>query len=234
LAEHNHGLLDPEDDLGLSVCVTPGPYLTMRDAVPAAARHGPLVCMHTYPLPFGLWADKYAQGQSLRVTDVRQVPTTCWPPELKCRSRMHYYLADLRARKMEPGARALLLDHDGYALEASTANIVVYREQEGFVSPPHEKILPGISVGVVAELAAGLGIPFRDRDLTVEDLFQADEVMLCSTSPCVWPVFRLNGRPLGQAGGGRICRRLLSDWSALAGVDIPAQAARFAQRRSHV
>jgi branched-subunit amino acid aminotransferase/4-amino-4-deoxychorismate lyase len=145
---------------------------------------------------------------------------------------MHYYLADLRARQIEPGARALLLDQEGSVLEASTANIFVYRESEGFVSPPREKILPGISVGVVAELAAQAGIPFSHRELRVEDLFQADEVMLCSTSPCDWPAFRLNGRPLGQAGEGRMCCQLLSAWSELAGVDIPAQAARFAQRRS--
>ena len=39
------------------------------------AHRGPLVCMHTYPLPFHLWADKYRTGQSLVVTDVQQVPS---------------------------------------------------------------------------------------------------------------------------------------------------------------
>jgi len=230
LAARNHALLDPEDDLGMSIFVTPGPYVTMAQVARQAGHEGPLVCMHTYPLPFGLWADKYERGQSLVVSRIRQVPADCWPPELKCRSRMHYYLADLHARRIQPAARALLLDHDDHVLEASTANIVVYFRDEGIVSPPQEKILPGVSAGAVAELAERLGIAFRHRDLTIEDLRKADEVMLCSTSPCVWPVTELDGQTIGGGRMGEVCRRVLEAWSDLVGLDIAGQATRFARR----
>jgi branched-subunit amino acid aminotransferase/4-amino-4-deoxychorismate lyase len=231
LAGRNHALLDPGDDLGISIFVTPGPYATMVSTLEPDARIGPTVGMHTYPLPFHLWAEKYRTGQVVVVTDVQQVPPVCWPPELKCRSRMHYYLADSQARKFEPGARALLLDGDGHVLEASTANIVVHRRDAGLVSPPKEKILPGVSVGVVTELARSLGIPFVHRDLTVDDLATADEVMLCSTSPCVWPVVRLNGETISGGVPGEVFRKLLAGWNALVGLDIQAQAERFARRR---
>ena len=145
---------------------------------------------------------------------------------------MHYYLADSKSRQAEPGSRALFLDDDGYVLEASTANIVVFRRHEGLVSPPREKILPGISVAVVAELAGSLGIPYSCRDLTVEDVAGADEVMLCSTSPCVWPVVRLDGRTIGDGSPGRMYVRLLTAWSGLVGLDIQAQAEQFAQART--
>src|SRR5688572_6334608 len=130
LAAQNHRLMDPADDLGLSIFVTPGAYVTFETTV---ARSGPTVGMHTYPLPFHLWHDKYAGGQSLVITDVLQVPAACWPAELKCRSRMHYYLADKQAREIEPGSRALLLDASGQVVEASTANLLVYRAGEGLV-----------------------------------------------------------------------------------------------------
>ena len=230
LAARNHALLDPDDDLGLSIFVTPGPYATMAEVARRDDRVGPMVCMHTYPLPFGLWADKYQRGQSLVVSSIRQIPAECWPPELKCRSRMHYYLADRQARRVQPTARALLLDLDGHALEASTANIIISRRGEGIISPPHDKILPGVSVGVVAELAERLHVGFHHRDLTVEDVRRADEVMLCSTSPCVWPVTELDGQPIDDGTGGEICHRLLSEWSSLVGLDIVAQALRFSQR----
>ena len=230
LAARNHGLGDPSDDLGLSIFVTPGPYSTMASMVDPDAHRGPTVGMHTYPLPFHLWADKYRTGQTLVVTDVQQVPAQCWPAELKCRSRMHYYLADLKARRIEPGARAILLDSGGHVLEASTANICVFRRDEGLLSPPKDKILPGVSIGVVAELARSLEIPFVYRDLTVAELLQADEVLLCSTSPCAWPVLRLNGQPVGQGVPGETFQRLLTAWSDLVGVNIQAQAERFAPR----
>ncbi|MFN0021354.1 MAG: aminotransferase class IV [Pirellulaceae bacterium] len=227
LVAKNHALLQPGDDLGLSMFVTPGPYSTFAGSgVPL----GPTVGIHTYPLPFQLWHEKYERGESLVVTDVMQVPSACWPTELKCRSRMHYYLADRAARAKEPGARALMLEERGYVTEASTANILVYYRDVGLVSPPHEMILPGVSAAVVEKFAAALGIPFSYRSLTVDDVAAADEALLCSTSPCIWPVTRLNGRPIGNGEPGAIARRVLAAWSALVGLDIAAQAKRFAVR----
>jgi branched-subunit amino acid aminotransferase/4-amino-4-deoxychorismate lyase len=227
LAARNHALLDPADDLGLAIFVTPGAYATFDTVAP---RSGPTVGIHTYPLPFHLWHDKYEAGQSLVVTDVVQVPAACWPAELKCRSRMHYYLADKQAREIEPGARALLLDQSGQVVEASTANVLIYRAKEGLISPPREAILPGVSVAVLEELAAGLKIPFVHRRLEPADIAAAGEVMLCSTSPCIWPVTRFSGLPIGDGKCGPVAKSLLAAWSQLVGLDIAAQAARFSKR----
>ena len=228
LAAKNHSLLDAADDLGLSMFVTPGPYSTFATG---GVVTGPTIGLHTYPLPFHLWHEKYERGESLVVTDVMQVPSACWPTELKCRSRMHYYLADKQARQKEPGARALMLEERGFVTEASTANILVYYRDVGLVSPPKEMILPGVSAATVEELAGRLGIPFSFRSLTDDDVAAADEVLLCSTSPCVWPVTRLNGRPIDDGKCGEIARRLLAAWSELAGIDIQRQAKQFLNRR---
>jgi branched-subunit amino acid aminotransferase/4-amino-4-deoxychorismate lyase len=139
-------------------------------------------------------------------------------------------LADLKARRIEPGARAVLLDAAGHVLEASTANIFIYRREEGLIAPPKETILPGVSIAVVTELARGLQIPFLHRVLTVDEVLHADEVLLCSTSPCVWPVLRLNGQSIGGGRPGETFQRLLTAWSDLVGVNIQGQAERFAQR----
>jgi branched-subunit amino acid aminotransferase/4-amino-4-deoxychorismate lyase len=226
LVAHNHPLLEEGDDLGLSLFVTPGPYATL--APPDSA--GPTVGLHTYPLPFSMWEKKYQLGQRLIVSDVRQVPTECWPAELKCRSRMHYYLADRQAESVETGARALLLDLDEYVVEASTANIVFFDCHRGLVSPPKETILPGVSVAMLQELAASLSIPFVYAKLRVPDLLRADEVLLCSTSPCVWPVISINRQPVSDGRPGSIFERLITAWSERVGVDIRDQARRFRQR----
>jgi branched-subunit amino acid aminotransferase/4-amino-4-deoxychorismate lyase len=229
IAAHNHALLDPADDLGLTIFVTPGVYGAYAAT---GTRPGPTVGLHTYPLPFGNWAGKYESGESLVVTDVMQVPTRCWPPELKCRSRMHYYLADKQARQIEAGARALLLDEGGAVTEASTANILIYRRADGLISPPKEHILPGVTVAVIEELAGQLGIPFLHQEMHAADVAAADEVLLCSTSPSVWSVTRFNGRPIAGGRPGPISRRLRDAWNQMVGFDIEAQAKRFANRRS--
>jgi branched-subunit amino acid aminotransferase/4-amino-4-deoxychorismate lyase len=227
LVQQNRALIDPADDLGATIFVTPG----MSPAYSVVAPHqGPTVCVHTQPLSFSPWAEKYRSGESLVVTDVAQVPAACWPAELKCRSRMHYYLADKKAREIEPGARALLVDHDGCVTEASTANIVVYQQDRGLISPPKDRILPGVTVAVLEELAARLGIVFSHSTLSIPDVARADEVLLCSTSPCIWSVTRLNGLPIADGKPGPVSKRLLEAWSQMAGVEIEAQATRFAKR----
>jgi branched-chain amino acid aminotransferase len=226
LVAHNHELLAPGDDLGLSVFVTPGIYPAYAEAAPA----GPTVVLHTYPLPFRLWADKYEAGQPLVTTPYRQVPADCWPAELKCRSRMHYYLADRYAAAVEPGARALLLDHEGRVAEASTANVLIIRAGEGLISPPAARILPGISLAVVGELAEGLGLALLERDLVPADLAAADEVLLSSTPFCMLPVTRFNGRAIGEGRPGPVFRKLLEAWTERMGVDPAGQARQFARR----
>ena len=234
LAARNHRLLAPDDDLRLAIVVTPGMHpsygveRSARGESPAPPR--PTVCLHTHPLAFHQWADRYRTGQWLATTDIRQAPASCWPAELKCRSRMHYYLADRRASAVSPRARALLLDLDGYVTETSTANLLIFRASEGLISPPMEKILPGISMSAVKDLAAELDIPFLYRDMTVEDIIGADEAMLTSTSTCILPVVRLNDRPIGDGRPGRAFETLLAAWSRAVGVDIAAQAERFGSR----
>jgi branched-subunit amino acid aminotransferase/4-amino-4-deoxychorismate lyase len=226
LVAKNHRLLAPGDDLGLSIFVTPGLFPSYA---PKGVSH-PMVCLHTYALPFYLWAQKYATGQALATTNIEQVSSRSWPASLKCRSRIHYYLADKQAVAIDPQARALLLDAQGFVAEASTANVVVYRASEGLISPPLTKVLHGISLSEMIELAQRMGIPFKYRDLTVDDVATADEVMLSSTPLCLLPVTRFNNRPIGSGAPGPIFARIMDAWSEAVGIDIVQQAVRFTVR----
>jgi branched-subunit amino acid aminotransferase/4-amino-4-deoxychorismate lyase len=217
----NAQLIDRDDDWSIVTFVTPG----------AAGSRRPTVCVHGHPLPFHTWSAQFETGLPVVVSSVRQVPTNCWPAELKCRSRMHYYLADREAATKQPGARAIVLDQDGFVAEGTTANVIVYRDSEGFVSPPVDYILPGVSLGVVKELAQKLDVPFTMRPLTVEQLSSADEAMLASTSICALPIVECDGRAIGAGQPGPVYRRLLTAWGELVGVDIAEQARRFAGRQ---
>ena len=226
LIAENHPLLTPGDDLGLCLFATPGPYSTMA----AEGVGEPTVVLHTYPVPFRIFASKYTAGQRLVVSSVPQIAAASLPRELKCRSRMHYFLADQEAARSDPTARALMLDSDGCVLESTTANVLIYRRDEGLVSPPRERILPGISVAATLEIAARLGIPHTHREITTAEFAAADEAFLTSTSVCILPVVTLNGGPIGAGQPGPVFRQLLDGWSELVGVDVAAQANRFANR----
>jgi branched-subunit amino acid aminotransferase/4-amino-4-deoxychorismate lyase len=224
---HNARLVGPEDDLGLVQFVTAGEYATYAGR---SARTTPTVCVHTYPLPFELWADRLRTGAHLVTPSVRQVPPPCWPPQMKCRSRMHYHLAEREVRSVDPAAYALLLDLDGNVTETNAANFLM-AERATLVSPPAAKTLPGVSRATAIELAGGLGIPFTEEDIPVSRALHADEAFLSSTPYCLMPVTRLNGTPVGRGQPGPLFRRLLQAWSQKVGVDIERQIADGAGRR---
>jgi branched-subunit amino acid aminotransferase/4-amino-4-deoxychorismate lyase len=219
--QRNGDQLPDDDDWSVAAFATPG----------TSSAGPPTVCVHGYPLPFARWATQFDNGVRIAISDVRQIPPTSLPPELKCRSRMHYYLADKKAAAAHPGARAVLLDEDGFVAEATTANVLIYCEGEGLISPPSRHILAGVSLGVVHELAAMLNVSFSQRPISVEDLCAADEAMLASTSVCLLPIVECDGNPLGSGKPGPRYRQLLAAWSELVGVDIAEQARVIAARR---
>ena len=143
---------------------------------------------------------------------------------------MHYYLADLHARRKDRAARALLLDASGFVNEASTANLVIHRRDEGLVSPPREKILPGVSMAMLQSLAVELNIPFNHREVTIDDVLSADEAILTSTSPCLLPVRSLNGQEIGTVCPGPVFCNAIERWGDQVGVAIVQQALTFANR----
>jgi branched-subunit amino acid aminotransferase/4-amino-4-deoxychorismate lyase len=85
-------------------------------------------------------------------------------------------------------------------------------------------------MAVLIEVAAGMDVSCQERDMTPTDLAEADEVFLCSTSPCVLPVVRFNQRPIGRGVVGETYRRIIERWDALVGLDIRGQARRFKDR----
>jgi branched-subunit amino acid aminotransferase/4-amino-4-deoxychorismate lyase len=219
LVAHNTALLGDGEELGLIQFVTAGEYATYAGK---AVRSGPTVCVHTFSLPFALWAKRMHDGAHLVTPSVRQVPPQCWPPHMKCRSRMHFYLAEQEARRVDPEALALLLDLQGHVTETNAANLLIV-EQGRIISPLSASILPGHSRAAVIELAGSLGIPFGERDLAVADVAAADEAFLTSTPFCLMPATRINTLPVGDGKVGKMYRQLLSAWSGQVGLDIGRQ-----------
>ena len=227
LLEHNTGLIDAADELGLVHFVTAGEYGVYTASAGDAVRSGPTVCLHTFPMPFALWASRVRDGAHVVTPSTRHVPPQCIDPKMKYRSRMHYYLADQEVRLVDPMAIALLLDLDGNVTETSGANFLIV-EGDTIVSPTLRNTLPGISRATVIELAPKLGLKFVERDIQVHSVMNADEAFLASTPYGLCPVTKINGVTIGNGQPGQTYRRLMSAWSELVGLDVVEQ---FLKRR---
>ena len=121
-----------------------------------------------------------------------------------------------------------MCDSDGWVLEGTTANVLIVDPAGKLLTPPAHKVLPGISLGMVRELAQQRGREVAERDISVADFSAASEALLVSTSPCILPVTRLNGRNIGKGQPGEVFHTLIASWSRAVGIDIVAQASTFA------
>lgn len=226
--QHNYPLVPQGADLGLAILVSPGPYGNFASGTAA----GPSLWVHSYLLPLANWAAAYSSGVELVTSEVRQVPPACWPAHLKCRSRMHYYLADQEVAARRPGAKALLLDLSGQITETSVANVLLVDDAGGIISPPRENILPGITWEYVRQLAAECQIPWTERPVWPAELATSSEILLTSTPTGITPVVCCDATPIGGGQPGPVYRRLLTAFSTAVGLDLAEQARRAAAVRS--
>jgi len=222
LIEHNAKLIPQQHDLGVVMFITAGTSLTYTGIAGLDTHRKPTICVHTFPLPFELWAEKYELGQHVVTPSIRHLPPECLDPKIKSRSRMHWYLADAQARLVDPKAIALLLDRQDNIAETGTANFFIVQDDQ-ICTPQPRNSLAGISQQVVSELAEQLGLKFQQRDFQSYDVVNADEAFTSSTPYCVLPVTRINKKPIGSGTPGPVFRQLLQAWNELAGLDIAEQ-----------
>jgi 4-amino-4-deoxychorismate lyase len=109
-------------------------------------------------------------------------------------------MATLRHAQAEGADDAIWVSSDGQVLEAPTAAVGVVLGGTLVSPPPGVGILPGTTLAAMAE-----HVPFESRQLSVEELRAADEVLLLSSVRGVAPVVRLDGRALEL---GEVTKRL--------------------------
>jgi branched-chain amino acid aminotransferase len=111
----------------------------------------------------------------------------------------------------------ILLNEFGRVAECTSANVFAIFGQEVATPPVSEGCLPGITREVLLEETVP-GIRMVERGLTVEDLYEADEVFITSTTRGLLRVREIAGRAL--TGRGETCERLLRAFQTYVTRDI--------------
>ncbi|WP_020495938.1 aminotransferase class IV [Sciscionella marina] len=160
--------------------------------------------VYVYAIPY-LWAfppEEQIFGTSVIVPrHVRRAGRNTIDPTIK-----NYQWGDLTAASFEAkdrGARsAVLLDADNCVAEGPGFNVVLVKD--GALVSPSRNALPGITRKTVYELAAAKGIETSLRDVTSNELYEADELMAVTTAGGVTPITSLDGQQIGNGEPGPI------------------------------
>ncbi len=109
---------------------------------------------------------------------------------------------------LDAGADDALLVRDGVAIEGAHMNFWGVIDGVLVTHPTTGHILPGITRGVILELAAEHGIPVEQRPIQVEELGGAEELFFTGTTGEVRPCVQVDGTPVGDGSVGVMTRRL--------------------------
>ena len=102
---------------------------------------------------------------------------------------------------------ALLLDVDGYVAEGSGENIFIIRNGVLY-TPDLTSALEGITRETIFALAQDNGLEVREKRITRDEVYIADEAFFTGSAAEVTPIRELDGRQIGNGGRGPITEKL--------------------------
>ena len=167
------------------------------------------LCVAAWPWPDYMDADSRDKGIKLRTSSFTRHHvniTMC-----KAKANGNYINSILALHEaLECGCdEALMLDNEGYVAEGTGENIFVVKN--GVLHTPElTSCLDGITRDTILQLAVEMGVAVRERRITRDEVYIADEVFLTGTAAEVLPVRELDGRLIGSGKRGPLTERLQS------------------------
>jgi branched-chain amino acid aminotransferase len=152
-------------------------------------------------------------GLALITSSIRRFPPDCLDPKIHHTNLIQSILAKIEANNA--GADdALMLDLHGFVAETNASHIFLVSRGEVLTS--RTVACPeGITRSVVLHLCREFGIPHQERDLSLTEVYRADEMFCTGTMGELVSVIKVDGRPIGAAATGSLTRALMELFAKL-------------------
>lgn len=154
------------------------------------------------------------RGITLITSSVRRPPPDVLDPKIHHNNLLPSILAKIEAN-LAGADDALMLDARGFVAETNATHVFLVRV--GVVLTPSTVACPeGITRATVLGLCREHQIPHAETDLSLTEVYRADEVFCTGTMGELVPVVRVDGRPIGRhPSAGPVTRRLMELFRAL-------------------
>lgn len=145
-------------------------------------------------------------GIRLITSGIRRIPPDCVDQNIHSCNLINSILAKIQANAA--GADdALMLDYQGYVAETNATHVFIARD--GLVMTSDTGSCPeGITRAAVLEICADNGIPHEVKNLSLSEVYRADEMFCTGTMGELAPVVELDGRRIGSGAAGPMSARL--------------------------
>ncbi len=145
-------------------------------------------------------------GIRLITAAIRRNPPQCVDSKIHHNNLINNILAKIEAN-LAGVDDAVMLDIYGFVSETNATNIFIVKRGQ-LLTPHADSCLPGITRRVVMQLAQANAIPWQERNISISELYSADEMFTTGTMGELAPVLAVDGRTIGAGGAGSLTRQL--------------------------
>jgi len=163
------------------------------------------------------------RGVTLFTSTIRRGSPDYLDPRLNCHSKQHEVIA--LAQALQAGAdEALMLDIHGFVSTCNATNFFMVKNGEVWTSTG-QYCMNGITRGKVIEVCEANGIPVRQKNFSLVDVYDADEAFVTGTFAGLVPVRAVDGRTIGDGASNPVMARLIDLYRRLIEAEVVAQTA---------
>lgn len=146
------------------------------------------------------------RGVKLFTSTIRRGSPDYLDPRLNCHSKLHEVQALIQA--LEAGAdEALMLDINGFVSTCNATNFFMVKDGEVWTSTG-QYCMNGITRGKVIEVCEQAGIPIKQKNFSLFDVYGADEAFVTGSFGGLTPVTVVDGREITASVPGDMVSRL--------------------------
>ena len=170
------------------------------------------------------WKPPVYSDDGIRVVtaSTRRNTPLCLDSKIHHNNLLNNILASIEANVAGVDA-AVMLDLQGFLSETNDTNLFLVRD--GKVLTPHaDACLPGITRQMILDICAREGIPAVERNLSITELYTADEAFTTGTMGELTPVLEADKRVIGEGKRGPMTARLQElhrDYAFESGTPVP-------------
>ena len=148
------------------------------------------------------WKDLVYDQAGIRLitSSVRRNSPQCLDSKIHHNNLINNILAKIEAN-LAGVDDALMLDVQGFVAETNATNVFLVRGG-ALVTPHADSCLPGITRGTVIETARASAMPVVERNVSLTEVYTADEMFTTGTMGGLAPVLCVDGRRIGSGARG--------------------------------
>lgn len=145
-------------------------------------------------------------GIRLITSAIRRNPPQCIDSKIHHNNLINNILAKIEAN-VAGVDDAIMLDIHGFVSETNATNIFLVKRSV-LLTPHADSCLPGITRGIVMQLARQNDIALQERNISIAEVYSADEIFTTGTMGELAPVLEVDGRTIGEGEVGWVTRQL--------------------------